>query len=128
MTPQLHCLLCRKISQFVGESALDLVNHLSKCSASGEEMNARDLSDMFAASSVANFALGINANVFDETCQQGALYYKMTRRLMGKEATALENIKAMVAFFLPTLNKVLKFVPMDLEAVEFFFNVIKQTR
>ena len=102
--------------------------HLRKCSASGKEMNARDLTDMFTATSVANFALGINANVFDDSCPQGALYHKMARRLMGRDATAWDNIKMTVAFFLPTINKVFKFPASDLKVVEFFFNVISQTR
>ena len=126
MTP--HTLSHRKISKFISESALDLVEHIRKCSASGEELNARDMSDKFLTASSANFALGINTNVFDENCQQGALYYKMTRKLMGRDTTAWENVKMMVAFFLPTLNKVLQFPTFNLRVVDFFFNVIRQTR
>merc|ERR1719323_1148319 len=33
----------RKISKFISESALDLVEHIRKRSASGEELNARDM-------------------------------------------------------------------------------------
>ena len=105
-----------------------MVEHIRKCSASGEELNARDMSDKFVTASSANFALGINTNVFDENCQQGALYYKMTRKLMGRDTTAWENVKMMVAFFLPTLNKVLQFPTFNLGVVDFFFNVIRQTR
>ena len=86
------------------------------------------MSDKFVTASSANFALGINTNVFDENCQQGALYYKMTRKLMGRDTTAWENVKMMVAFFLPTLNKVLQFPTFNLRVVDFFFNVIRQTR
>ena len=105
-----------------------MVEHIRKCSASGEELNARDMTDKFVTASSANFALGINTNVFDENCQQGALYYKMTRKLMGRDTTAWENVKMMVAFFLPTLNKVLQFPTFNLRVVDFFFNVIRQTR
>ena len=105
-----------------------MVEHIRKRSASGEELNARDMSDKFVTASSANFALGINTNVFDENCQQGALYYKMTRKLMGRDTTAWENVKMMVAFFLPTLNKVLQFPTFNLRAIDFFFNVIRQTR
>ena len=52
---------------------------LDKFSASGEEVNARDLTSMFAMESFGKFGFGIDINIFEES-PESKLFHKMVQR------------------------------------------------
>ena len=116
----------KKICTSINAVSADLEAHLDKFSASGEEVNARDVSSKFAAESFGKFGFGIDVNIFEE-CPESALFHKMVRRILASDTTTLDAIKFAIAFSLPSLNKIFQFPTMDIEAVKFFIDVLQQT-
>ena len=116
----------KNMNKIIGKVAKDLVAHLEVVSATGEEVNARDLSSKFTMQSIASTGFGIETNAFEDS-PQSVQFRKMARKLTRAETGKWDGLKLLFAFLFPSLNKVTKFELMDMVSLEFFANIIKQT-
>ena len=114
----------KKMFGVVNEVCADFEAHLR--SNVGVEVNAREVSNKFTVQNMGKLGIGIDVNIFEES-QESALFYKMVRKFMGLDATALDALKMIIVVFLPALGNILRIPTFDREAVLFFVDVIQQT-
>ena len=106
----------KRISLAINEVYADLEAHLNKLSASGEEVNARDVSSKFATECYGKFGFGIKVNIFEES-PESALFHKMMQRMLGSDPTLVDAMKFAIIFSMPSLNKIFQFPIFDIEAL-----------
>lgn len=116
----------KKMSKIMHKVALDLVGHLHKLAASGEEVNARELTSKFTITIIANAGFGIDANCFED-CPRSEQFSDMALKFTGANRPAWEILRFFLASLFPKfLAKIIggEVVPPD--ALKFFESIIDQ--
>ena len=116
----------KNMTKLLNKVGRDFAEHLDKLAKSHEEVNARDLSSRYTMQVIANTGFGIDISGFadDENSKQ---FFQMARKVTGADASAIDMMKTLLSFLLPSVFQALKLEAFNKEALNYFGEICKQT-
>ena len=116
----------KNMNKLLNKVGKDFAAHIDKLAQSNEEVNARDLSSRYTMQVIANTGFGLDISGFADDANS-VQFFKMARKITGADAGAIDMMKTLLSFLLPSVFQALKLEAFNKDALNFFGDVIKQT-
>lgn len=114
------------MNKLLNKVGKDFAAHVEKLAQGREEVNARDLSSRYTMQVIANAGFGMDISGFaDDPASKE--FFKHARKLVGADAGAVEMLKTLLSFLLPSVFQLLRLEPDNKDSLIYFGEVVKQT-